>query len=66
VGLTFNPALRRQRQKDLYEIEASMVYISSSRLSRATQRDSVSKTKQNKKQQKQRLKHRSVLKSIQF
>jgi hypothetical protein len=35
------PVLQRQRQADLCELEASLVYISSSRLARATQRDPV-------------------------
>jgi hypothetical protein len=32
------PALRRQRQVDLYELEASLVYRVSSRTARATQK----------------------------
>lgn len=35
-------AHRRQRQKDLYELEASLVYRRSSRIDRATQRNLVS------------------------
>ena len=36
-------ALRRQKQADLCEFKASLVYITSSRIVRATQRDRVSK-----------------------
>ena len=36
------PALRRQRQADLHELEASLVYRVSSRPARATQRNPVS------------------------
>ena len=32
------PALSRQRQEDLYEFEASLIYKVSSRIARATQR----------------------------
>jgi hypothetical protein len=39
------PALLRQRQVDLYEFEASLVYRVSSRTARATQRNPVSKNK---------------------
>ena len=45
------PVLQRQRQADLCEVEASLVYRTSSRTARATQRTPVSKqnkTKQNK------------------
>ena len=38
-------ALGRQRQADLYEFETSLVYKASSRIARATQRNSVSKNK---------------------
>ena len=41
------PALGRQRQVDLCEFEASLVYRVSSRTARATQRNPVSKTKTN-------------------
>ena len=37
------PALRRQRQVDLCEFEASLVYRVSSRTARATQRNPVKK-----------------------
>jgi hypothetical protein len=39
------PALRRQRQADLCEFEASLVYRVSSRTGRATQRNPVCKNK---------------------
>jgi hypothetical protein len=38
------PALEKQRQEDLYEIEASMVYKVSSRTAKATQRNPILKT----------------------
>jgi hypothetical protein len=38
-------ALRSQRRVNLCEFKASLVYIASSRIARATQRNSVSKTK---------------------
>ena len=44
---TFNPTLRRQRQADLCEFEASLDYGESSRTARATWRKAVSKTKTN-------------------
>jgi hypothetical protein len=47
-GHAFNPALREQRQADP-EFEASLVYRTSSRIARATQRNPVSK--QEKKNQ---------------
>jgi hypothetical protein len=40
------PALGRWRQEDLCEFEVSLVYRMSSRTARATQRNSVLKTKQ--------------------
>ena len=46
------PGLRRQRQVDLCESEASLVYRGSSRTARATQGNPVSKTKQNKTKQR--------------
>jgi hypothetical protein len=39
------PALRRQRQADLSGFKASLVYIMSSRIAKATQRNFISKTK---------------------
>ena len=39
------PALRRQRQVDVYEFEASLVYRSSSRTARATQKNPALKKK---------------------
>ena len=38
----FNPTLRRQRQAELCEFEASLVYRASSRTARTTQRNPVS------------------------
>ena len=47
--MLLTPALRRQRQVDLYEFEASMVYSVSFRTgSKAAQRSPVSKNKQTK------------------
>jgi hypothetical protein len=47
------PVLGRQRQLDLYEFKANLVYRASSRTARAIQRNIVSKnkTKQNKTKQ---------------
>jgi hypothetical protein len=46
------PVLGRQRQTDLCEFKASLIYRLSSRIARATQRNPVSnKTKQNKTKQ---------------
>jgi hypothetical protein len=42
---TFNPSIQTQRQVDLCELEASLVYRMSSRRARATQRNPVLKTK---------------------
>ena len=55
----FIPALGRQRQANLCEIKASLVYRVSSRTSRTTQRNPVSKqtnkqTKASKQTQKQK------------
>ena len=44
------PKLKRQRQVDLCEFEASLVYKSSSRTARATQGNSVSEKKKRKKE----------------
>ena len=43
--------LGRQRQADHLSFEASLVYRANSRTARATQRNPVSKTKQNKTKQ---------------
>jgi hypothetical protein len=44
------PALRRQRQEDLYEFEASLVYRASCGIAEAIQRNHVSKNQnQNKR-----------------
>jgi hypothetical protein len=41
------PALRRQRQVDIYKYEANLVYKVSSRTARTTQRNHVSKKQNN-------------------
>ena len=46
------PKLKRQRQVDLCEFEASLVYKSSSRTARATQGNSVSEKKKERKKRK--------------
>jgi hypothetical protein len=43
------PALKRQRQVDLSESEASLVYRASSRRAKAAQRNSISRLKKKKK-----------------
>lgn len=43
------PALGRQRQEDLCKFEASLIYITSYRTARATQRDPNSKQQQDQK-----------------
>ena len=49
------PALGRQRQVDLCEFKASLVYRASSRTARAvTQRNPVSKNKRKKKKRKEK------------
>jgi hypothetical protein len=45
---TFNPCIGRQRQADICEFEASLVYRASSRTAKATQRNPVSKKKKSK------------------
>jgi hypothetical protein len=50
------PAVRRQRQVDVCEFEASLVYRVSSRTARATERNPVLKKKQNQTRTKQKLK----------
>jgi hypothetical protein len=47
------PALKRQRQEDLYEFKASLVYRASSRVSRATQIIPVLKTQKERQREKQ-------------
>jgi hypothetical protein len=42
---TLIPALRRHRQEDLCELKARLVYIASSRVTRTTLRDAISKIK---------------------
>jgi hypothetical protein len=46
VAETLIPALERQRQVDLCELKASLVYRVSSRIAKATQRNPVLKNKQ--------------------
>jgi hypothetical protein len=46
------PTLGRQRQEALCEFKASLVYKSSSRIARATQRNPVSKKQKNKQTKK--------------
>ena len=41
VAHTFNPTLGRQRQVDLCEFEANLVYSASSRTAKATQKNPV-------------------------
>ena len=48
VAHAFNPVLRRQRQIDLCEFEASLIYKASSRTAMAIQKNPVSKPKINK------------------
>ena len=48
------PALGRQKQENLCEFEASLVYRVSSRTARATQRNPVSTNKQTKHRNKQK------------
>ena len=43
-------ALRRQRQEDLCEFKASLVYTMSSRTARATERDSFKKTEREERE----------------
>jgi hypothetical protein len=47
VASAFNPSTGRQRQADLCEFEASLVYIVSSRTARAIQRNKKTKPNQN-------------------
>lgn len=48
VAHTFNPSTRRQRQADLHEFKASLVYRAISRTAGATQRNPVLKKLTNK------------------
>jgi flagellar biosynthesis/type III secretory pathway protein FliH len=52
--MTVTPALGRQRQVDLYEFEASLVYKVSSRTARVTQRNPVSKNQKKKKEKRKK------------
>jgi hypothetical protein len=56
------PVLRRQRQVELWEFEASLVCRVSSRTARATQRNPVSKNKKQKTKQKQKQKQKQKTK----
>lgn len=47
---TFNTSTQRQRQADLCEFKASLVYVVSSKTAKATQGDPVSEKKKTKKQ----------------
>ena len=49
VVYAFNPSTWRQRQVDICELEASLVYRVSSRIVKATQRNPVSKNKNKNK-----------------
>lgn len=52
------PALRRQRQVDLYEFEANLVYRASSRTAKTTQWDPVSKNQKEEEEERRRKKRR--------
>ena len=59
------PALRRQRQADLCEFKASLVYRASSRTgSKAIQRNPVSKNKKQKQTNKQTKKNESSIEPL--
>jgi hypothetical protein len=45
----FSPALGRQRQEDLYELKASLVYRENSRIARVAQRNPVLKNRTKQK-----------------
>jgi hypothetical protein len=51
-------ALRRQRQADLHEFEASLFYRVNSKTARATQIDSVSPNQKSKRRRKRRRRRR--------
>ena len=58
----FNPALGTQRQVDLCEFKASVMYKASSRTVRATHRNPVSgKTNKNKRERKKKKKRMGIL-----
>jgi hypothetical protein len=50
----FNPSIGRQRQEDLCEFEASLVYRVSSKTARAIQRNPVLQNKETNQQQEAR------------
>jgi hypothetical protein len=56
------PALRKQRQADLCEFEASLVYRVSSRTAKVTQRNPVSKQTNKQKEKKFKRKERKWIK----
>ena len=62
VAHAFNPSTQEAEQADLFKFEASLVYETSFRTARATQRNSASKkqnkTKQNKTKQTKRERER--------
>jgi hypothetical protein len=49
-----DPELRRQRQVDLCELKASLIYKESSRTARAMQRDAVSKKKKRRRRRRRK------------
>ena len=54
MGIPLIPALGRQRQVDLCEFKASLVYRVVSRTARAKQRNPVSKNQKKKKKEKKK------------
>jgi hypothetical protein len=54
VVYTFNPALRKQRQTDLCEFKASLVYTGSSKAGCYIQRNPILKKKEKKRKEKKR------------
>jgi hypothetical protein len=54
---TFHPSLRKQRQADLCELEASLICGAISRTARSTQRNPVSKTKTTNKNKTKKAGH---------
>ena len=56
VGDACNPSTQRQRQGDLYEFEASLVYRVSSRTAKDTQINTILKKKERRKKEKKKRK----------